>query len=123
QTLDAGGNPVPLGGGPVTSIVYQRPDDLDGNGNALDAAMNLELRPARIFTIDTNDANGDGRTVTQLVELNADGSFRRVLCNNVSPAVAPQGGAGFYDAPLGGLTFQQVGGGIQITLIQRRLSG
>jgi prepilin-type N-terminal cleavage/methylation domain-containing protein len=45
QTLDAGGNPVPLGGGPVTSIVYRRPDDLDGNGNALDAAMNLELRP------------------------------------------------------------------------------
>lgn len=117
-----GGVVGPLTGGTYTDLQYQRPDDLDGNGNAVNAAFALELRPTRIFAVDNADANGDGRTVTQLVELNADGSFRRVLTNNLSPAIAPGGGAGFYDAPQGGFVITDTGAGLQITLIMRRLS-
>ena len=72
--------------------------------------------------MDFNDSNGDGRTTQQLVEVLDDGTFVRMLCDNMSPAISPQGGAGYYDAPLGGIMFQQVGDGIQVTLIMRRLS-
>lgn len=120
RTVDADGNFVALGNNPVTSIVYQMATDADGNGVAVSQDMSLGLTPQRIFALDTNDANGDGRTITQLVELQADGTFIRVLSNNISPVVATADAGPYYGAPAGGLVFQDVGTGIQVTLILRK---
>lgn len=116
-TTEAGGVFAALGAGAVTNVQFARVTDLDGNGNALDIDLDLETDgPFRIVT-DTNDANGDGLTTTQLVRLDAAGTVVEVVANHLSPAVVT---ADIYSAPQGGILFQDIGGGsIQVTLILR----
>ena len=114
---NAGGGFVPLDNNPTTNLSYRRVADMDGNGNALNQDLTLGLTPALWYTLDLNDANGDGQTATQLVQLRQDGTVARVLANHISPVVVRND---FYNTPLGGLVFQDVGGGtIQVTLIMR----
>ncbi len=112
-----GGAFVAMGGNAVTNIQFQRVEDIDGNGNALDAAMDLELSQPFWITRDTNDANNDGQTLTQLVRLDQNGAVVEVIANHISPAVVT---GDMYDATNGGMLFQDIGGGaIQVTLILR----
>ena len=114
---DVGGAFAPLDGTPTTTLAFRRVADMDGNGVALNQDLSLGLMPYMSFTRDFNDANGDGQTATQLVQLRQDGTVARVLANHVSPVVVRND---FYNTPLGGLVFQDVGGGtIQVTLIMR----
>lgn len=115
---DAGGGAFgPIGAAPVTNLQFRRVADLNGNTVALNQDLSLGLLPPMQYVVDTNDINGDGQTVTQLIQLRQDGTIARVLANHISPVmVRPD----FYNAPNGGLIFQNVGGGsVQVTLIMR----
>jgi hypothetical protein len=112
-----GGGFVALGAGAATNIQFQRAEDVDGNGNSLDVNYNLELSQPFWITRDTNDANGDGQTLTQLVRLDQAGQVVEVIANHISPVVVT---GDMYSAPNGGVLFQDIGGGnIQVTLILR----
>jgi prepilin-type N-terminal cleavage/methylation domain-containing protein len=112
-----GGGFAAMGPNAQTNIQFRRVEDLDGNGNALNAAMNVELTPPFWITRDVNDANGDGLTLTQLVRIDQAGQVVEVLSNHISPPMAT---GDMYSAPNGGAIFQDIGGGaIQVTLILR----
>lgn len=114
---NAGGGFAALDNNPTTNLAYRRVADIDGNGVALSQDLSLGLTPTLWYTLDFNDANGDGQTATQLIQLRQDGTVARVLANHISPVVVRND---FYNTPLGGLVFQDVGGGtIQVTLIMR----
>jgi len=117
-TPDGGGGFAPLTNVPVTQLQYRRVADMDGNGVALNQDMTLGLTQPFLITRDVNDANGDGRTLTQLVRIDQNtGAVVEVLANHVSPVVAT---GDFYDASNGGVLFRALGGGaIQVTLIMR----
>ena len=106
----------------ATSLSYQRADDIDGNGTAVDAGLSLEVTGVRTIRRDTTDANGDGRTVDQLVMI--EGANVTVLANDLPPDEDASGNGalnagedtnsnGVLDR---GLLFQQAGGGILVTL-------
>jgi len=119
-TTEAGGVFSALGAGAVTNVQFARVTDLDGNGNALDIDLDLETDGPFRIVADTNDANGDGLTTTQLVRLDAAGTVVEVIANHLSPAVVT---ADLYSAPQGGILFQDIGGGsIQVTLILRHVA-
>ncbi len=114
---NGGGGFAPVDNNPTTNLAFQRVTDLDGNGTALSLDLSLGLTPQLWYTRDLNDANGDGQTATQLVQLRQDGTVARVLANHISPVVVTND---FYNTPIGGLVFQDVGGGtIQVSLILR----
>ncbi len=115
-TTTAGGVAAALGNGAVTNIGFRRVADVDGNGNALNAAMALETVGPFRLTVDTNDANADGLTTTQLVRLDAANNVIEVVANHISPVLVT---GDFYSAPQGGIVFQNIGGSIQVTLILR----
>ena len=118
MTQDAGGNWAALAvNTPVTNIRYQRVADMNGNGNALDANLNVEVTQQFRFMRDTADANADSQTTTQLVRLNAANGVQEVVANHISPVVVT---ANTYSAPNGGILFTNLGGGrYQVTLILR----
>jgi prepilin-type N-terminal cleavage/methylation domain-containing protein len=106
-----------MGAAAQTNIQFARVADVDGNGSALDVNYELETTGPFWITRDTNDANADGQTLTQLVRLNAGGQVVEVIANHISPVVVT---GTMYSAPNGGALFQDVGGGnIQVTLILR----
>lgn len=112
-----GGAFVPMGVNARTNVQFRRVEDLDGNGNALDAGMNLEVSELFWITRDLADANNDGLTDTQLVRINEAGQVVEVIANHISPAVDT---GDMYSAPNGGALFQDIGdGNIQVTLIFR----
>lgn len=115
---DGGGGFAPLTNVPATQLQYQRVDDMDGNGVALNQDLSVGLTQPFLITRDLNDLNGDGLTLTQLVRIDqTTNQIVEVLANHVSPVVAT---GNFYDAANGGLLFQNIGGGaIQVTLIMR----
>jgi len=114
---NAGGGFVALDNNPASNVQFQRVADMDGNGTALNQDTSIGLTQQFWYSRDLADANGDGQTVTQLVQFRQDGTVARVLSNHLSPVVRTPD---IYDAPLGGLVFQNVGGGnIQVTLIMR----
>lgn len=114
---NGGGGFAAMGANAQTNIQFQRVEDLDGNGNALNAAMNVEFTTPFWITRDTADANGDGQTLTQLVRINQAGQVVEVLSNHISPVVVT---GDMYSTPNGGVLFQDIGGGnIQVTLILR----
>lgn len=128
-TADEDGTLVALGAEPVTNIVFRMAQDgpetdedgnaLTPNGVAVTREMTLGLSQPITYMLDLNDLNGNGKTTAELVQVDGNGGLVRVLSSNLSPvAVGPDGG--FYEAPLGGVTFQDVGGAIQVTLILRR---
>lgn len=106
--------------GPV--LTFRAPEDLDGNGTAVDVGVELELGPVRRLTRDTADLNGDGITDTQLVLVEA--GQVRVITNGLLPdedinqndildAGEDTNGNGVLDH---GLWFEQSGTGVRITL-------
>ena len=114
---NGGGGFAAMGANAENNIHFRRVEDLDGNGNALDAAGDLEVSEAFWITRDTDDANNDGITDTQLVRLNEGGAVVEVIANHISPAMDT---GDMYSAPNGGAIFQDIGGGnIQVTLILR----
>ena len=114
---NGGGGFAPVDNNPTTNLAFQRVTDADGNGTALNQDLSVGLTQQLWYTVDLNDANGDGQTATQLVQLRQDGTVARVLANHISPVVITND---FYNTPIGGLVFQDVGGGtIQVTLIMR----
>lgn len=115
-TTVTNGATAALGANSVTNIGFSRVADTNGNGNALNAAMAVETTGPFRFVVDTNDANGDGLTTTQLVRLNAANQVVEVVANHISPVVAT---GDYYDASNGGILFQNIGGSIQVTLILR----
>lgn len=115
-TTVANGATVTLGANAVTNIGFSRVADTNNNGNALNAAMAVETAGPFRIVVDTNDANGDGLSTTQLVRLNAANQVVEVIANHISPVVAT---GDYYDASNGGILFQNIGGSIQVTLILR----
>lgn len=107
---------------PVTSITYRRAADLDGNGTAVDAGYSLETTPVRTISRDAADANGDGRRLDQLVMI--QGNRVTVLANNLLPDEDTSGNNALNagedrnanNVLDRGLLFQQVGGGVQVTI-------
>jgi len=72
---------VVFGGDNGTSIQYQIPTDIDGNGTPLDQDMFPELGPVRTIARDLQDLNGDGITASQLIVFDESGV--RVLANGL----------------------------------------
>ena len=116
-TSSVGWNGLP---GPV--LTYQMAQDLDGNGLAVDTGANLELGPQRTVGRDTNDANNDGLTNTQLIVVDANGA--RVLANDLM-IDEDANGNGALDAGEDsnwngrldrGLWFERQGRGIRVTI-------
>ena len=68
---------------PGPTLSYRVPQDLDGNGLAVDVNISLETSLPRVIGRDTNDQNQDGETLEQLVVNN--GNTVTVLANNLSP--------------------------------------
>ena len=92
-----------------SNIRFQMVADIDGNGNSLDDDFELELTNFIRFTADTADANSDGRSATQLVQLDQNGNVTRILTNYLAS---------------GGLTFVRTNGGVQISIqLERKGQG
>ena len=114
---------------PGDSLSYQRAEDLDGNGTAVDSGVFLELGPQRTLQRDINDANGDGETIRQLVIV--DANTVQVVANGLLPNedINADGtlGAGedrnFNGVLDRGLWFEPVGEGIRVTLQAQRSLG
>lgn len=68
---------------PGNTLKYRVASDVDGNGTAVNKSGSIELSPQRTIQRDTNDVNGDGLTVSQLVILEGN-AVRRVLANNLN---------------------------------------
>ncbi|MCH7909724.1 MAG: prepilin-type N-terminal cleavage/methylation domain-containing protein [Candidatus Hydrogenedentes bacterium] len=115
------GVPVPLGAAVSRSIGFQRVEDTTGNGLGVNPDLSVGLGPMMGYGVDGADLNGDGKTVTQLVEYDVNGNPIRVLANNLSPVVNAPGTPA--DAPNGGIEFLQIGNGVQVTLIFSRQTG
>ncbi len=122
------GAPVPLGAAVSQSIGFQRVEDVAGvdgfgnpfavNGVGVNPDLSIGLGPMMGYGVDDADLNGDGKSVTQLVEYDLNGNIVRVLANNLSPVVNAPGTPA--DAPNGGIEFLQIGNGVQVTLIFSR---
>lgn len=114
---------------PNTSISYRRAEDLDGNGTAVDVGGFLELGAQRTIQRDTNDANGDGLTTTQLVII--DGNQVTVLANGLlenedanADGILSAGEDSNNNGVLErGVWFEPVGSGMRITLQAQRSPG
>lgn len=108
---------------PGEILQYRTAADVSGNGTAVDVNGRLELGPQRVVSRDTNDANGDGFTDTQLIVIGARGV--QVLANNLSPdnerpdangvfgPAQDSNGNGQLDC---GIWFEPWGQGIRITI-------
>jgi prepilin-type N-terminal cleavage/methylation domain-containing protein len=81
ELRNAAWSSVVFGGDSGTSIQYQIPADIDGNGTPLDQDMFPELGPVRTISRDFQDLNGDGLTASQLIVF--DESGMRVLANGL----------------------------------------
>lgn len=106
------------------NITFRRPIDADGDGTPfIEDTTTVEWSDPVTLTIDTDDVNGDGDTL-QLVQIDNNGNFMRLLISDISPVVN-SGGSGPYDTPaVGGLAFSSIDNNtIQITVIQRRQLG
>jgi type II secretory pathway pseudopilin PulG len=114
---------------PGASISYQRADDLDGNGTAVDSGLFLELGPQRTLQRDVDDVNSDGLTLTQLVVI--DANTVQVVANGLLPnedangdgvlaASEDRNNNGVLDR---GLWFEPMGDGIRVTLQSQRSLG
>jgi prepilin-type N-terminal cleavage/methylation domain-containing protein len=66
---------------PANNVSYQVATDLDGNGSAVDVSGKIELSSTRTIKRDTDDANGDGKTLDQVILI--DGANTRVLANGL----------------------------------------
>ncbi len=100
---------------PGPTIQYQRAEDIDGNGLAVNSQVNLELSPVRIIQQDTGDLNHDKLTNTQLVMI--QGNTVHVITNGLVPVVGSAGSA------TRGIWFQPGGNGVRVTIQARRRSG
>jgi prepilin-type N-terminal cleavage/methylation domain-containing protein len=110
----AAGNPI--GNAPVTSIVFRRPVDTNGNGMAIDNNGAIEWSNNITYTV---NAGITARNLS-LVRLDNGGNIVKNFTNFLSP-VANSGD--FYDAPNGGIEFVRANGGIQITMILQKGTG
>lgn len=68
---------------PTDVLVFRMPDDLDGNGLAVDGYNAIELGAEFQIRRDQYDLNKDGFTMTQLIMVS--GESVRVLANNLLP--------------------------------------
>ncbi|GMV93341.1 MAG: hypothetical protein AMXMBFR82_31190 [Candidatus Hydrogenedentota bacterium] len=114
---------------PNAVITYRRAEDVDGNGTAVDVGGFLELGAQRTIQRDTNDANGDGRTTTQLVMI--EGNQVTVLANGLlenedanADGILSAGEDSNNNGVLErGVWFEPVGAGLRITLQAQRSPG
>ena len=74
---------------PTDILRFRMPEDLDGNGLAVDGGNQLELGDEITVRRDVGDLNKDGHGSSQLIMLQGD-TFT-VLANNLSPDEAPNG--------------------------------
>jgi hypothetical protein len=114
---------------PGPTITYRRAEDLDGNGTAVDVGGFLELGPLKTIQRDVGDANGDGRTTTQLVVIEgtdvtvlANGLLENedVNANGILEASEDGNNNGVLER---GVWFEPFGAGIRITLQAQRSPG
>ena len=101
---------------PGDVLRFQMPDDLDGNGTAVNISGDLELGNPVTIQRDVDDANEDGVSNTQLVMIS--GNTVTVLANQLSPdagpapvqvgEIAPENNAGFW--------VEEQNGGILLTI-------
>jgi prepilin-type N-terminal cleavage/methylation domain-containing protein len=110
----AAGNAI--GNAPVTSIVFRRPVDTDGNGMGIDNNGAIEWSNNITYTVNP----GITARNLSLVRLDNNGNIVKNFTNFLSP-VANSGD--FYDAPNGGIEFVRTNGGIQITMILQKGTG
>ena len=72
---------------PTDILSFRMPEDIDGNGLAVDSANALELGPEVEIRRDKHDQNKDGMTQSQLIMIS--GESIRVLANGLSPDLGP----------------------------------
>ncbi|MBL7646869.1 MAG: prepilin-type N-terminal cleavage/methylation domain-containing protein [Candidatus Hydrogenedentes bacterium] len=72
---------------PTDILTFRMPEDLDGNGLAVNGANALELGPEVEIRRDKHDQNKDGMSQSQLIMIS--GESIRVLANGLSPAPGP----------------------------------
>ena len=89
--------------------------------HAIDFNMNMEWNPNMAIGMDQADLNGDGRVATEMIQSNADtNTYIRTFTANLSPVVDNGNAADVFNAPNGGVVFQRIGNGIQITMVLRK---
>ena len=103
------------------NITFRRPIDADNDGTPFIAdTMTVEWSDPVTITLDRDDANEDG-DIWQLVQLDEDGDFTRLLVDDISPVVNSGTGGDYDTSSLGGAFFTIIDAKtLQITLIQRR---
>lgn len=92
-----------------TRLQFQMAADMDGNGYAINQDYSLSLSDPIVCGADSDDANGDGLTDTQLVVFDASGAVTKVLSNHLASS--------------NGILFQRVNSGIQVSLMLRHNGG
>lgn len=106
------------------NITFRRPIDADNDGTPFEAnTTNVEWSDPVTITLDRDDTNGDG-DIWQLVQLDENGNFTRLLVDDISPVVNSGAGGDYDTSSLGGAFFTILDAKtLQITLIQRRQLG
>lgn len=102
--VDLDGNDVSINGlnAQAVQLTFEYPMDTDGD---LVISSNAESSGTMTLGLDLNDANGDGRTTTQIILLDADGDVLSVLSNRAVPLDIDAAG-GFIVTNVGGGRFQ-----------------
>lgn len=101
---------------PGDVLSFQMPDDLDGNGSAVNVGGDLEVGDIITIRRDTDDANLDGITTSQLIMVQGD--VVTVLANNLSPDAGPAPVAEGEPEPANtaGFWVQEQSGGVLVTI-------
>lgn len=101
---------------PGDVLSFRMPQDLDGNGTAVNIGGDLELGGAITIKRDADDLNEDGKTLTQLILI--DGDDVTVLANELSPDAGPAPVAEGESEPenTAGFWAQEQGGSILVSI-------
>lgn len=108
---------------PGEVLSYRVAADIDGNGAAVDEGGELELSAPRVISRDTQDINGDGKMLDQLVV--ASGGNVTVLANELSPESEQPDEAGNFGEAQDtngngrmdrGIWFEPWGRGLRVTI-------
>ena len=108
---------------PGETLSYRVAADVDGNGYAVDKNGKLESSTPRVISRDTNDLNGDGQTLNQLIAVS--GGNVSVLANNLAPESEQADASGLFGEAQDtngngrqdrGVWFEPWGHGLRITI-------
>ena len=108
---------------PGETLTYSVPEDLDGNGTAVDVSGDIEMSAPRVISRDEADINNDGFASSQFI-VTSNGAVT-VLANHLSPESEQTAADGSFPSANDtngngqvdrGLWFEPWGQGIRVTV-------